>query len=237
VSAGGSLTFTGLADDTAYVAAAQVSSVWRVRSLRSPTAPAVVSDSHSRVPSQNGLKAWTGNPELGNNANNLTVGRTHWVKCFCAESITFTTIWWHILAAGSTGTPLNLIFGAAAQDGTLLGRTSDQAAAGMSTTGEKSAALTAESGQVLAHAGGAGTYFWLGVRRWDGAYDAGDVHAPIGELDPPELRARDGGRREAVRLLDGERRNDARDVHAVDHAAGPRLGPRGQLGLAIHGRR
>jgi hypothetical protein len=118
--------------------------------------------SGARVPVQNGLDAWTGNPDTTNNANSPTAGRTHWVKAFCEQAISFTTIFWHISAAGATGTPLNFILGVAAQNGTLIGRTSDQATAGMSTTGEHSAALTAESGQTLTHPGGAGAYLWLG---------------------------------------------------------------------------
>lgn len=161
VAAGGSVAFTGLADDTAYVAAAQVSSVWRVRFFRSSTAPTVVTDSAQRAPSQNGLKAWTGFPEATSAANSITAGRTYWVKTFCGESITFSTIWWHLLTAGSGGTPAAFILGVAAQDGTLLGRTSDQSAK-LTTAGENSATLTAESGQSLAHPGGAGAFFWLG---------------------------------------------------------------------------
>jgi hypothetical protein len=176
VAAGGSLAFTGLADDTAYVAAAQVSSVWKVRSFRSDAPAAAAVDSTARTAAaaaqttansgrlapQNGLKAWTGNPDATSNATTTTAGRTNWVKVFCEESITFTTIWWFTFAAGSAGTPANFILGAAAQNGTLLGRTTDQSSK-LTTAGENSATLTAEAGQSLAHPGGVGSYFWLGL--------------------------------------------------------------------------
>jgi hypothetical protein len=169
VAAGGSLAFSGLADDTAYVAAAQVSSVWRIRTFRSPAVAASVVDQtardalgHRRVPSQNALKAWTGDPEKASGGTAFTPGRTHWVKCFCEEAITFSTIWWYPTSVGTGGTPANFILGAAAQDGTLLGRTADQSAAGMSTVATFSTTLTAESGQTLAHPGGLNTFFWLG---------------------------------------------------------------------------
>jgi hypothetical protein len=142
------------------------------------------------------------------------------VKCFCEESITFTTIWWFILAAGSAVRrelhPRRRSAGrdAARPDHGPGGEADD--------TGENSATLTAESGQSLAHPGGAGTYFWLGFVVGTAQHDAGDVRAPIGELDRlPNFGPRDGGGREALRLLDGERRDDARDVHAVGMSQDP----------------
>lgn len=107
---------------------------------------------NTSAPNDQGLLAWTCDPASANDVGQPASGGIRLARIILRRAATVTNIWVHVVTAGATLTAGQNLLGLYTSTGTRVGVTTDRAST-WTTTGDKSAALTAP------YSAAAGTYY------------------------------------------------------------------------------